>query len=326
MMALIAAAVLAQTVPQPEERRPGTDLATLTKAVSELCGKELVHAELGLERRFVTITGGDGAGPDEVFTRYQQILVSVGLALLRDPQSPKRYHIVRLGASLPFSPAEYADPEKLPKGEEVCTLTLRLSALSANRAINLARPRLNGAMIPFCVQGSDMISLTDLASTLRQVGKYIQDHDRAAGECMKPLEVEMWVVSLGEEGPGEDLKELDALMKSRFSFTPKTAARIVGHGVGRLNPGYQAPARGSFTLANPLGFQAAFNGEIERGQVRLTSLVLSGFVERTPKSWLNVELYKGDQVNLSPGKPVVLSSWKNGAATEILVARARIGD
>lgn len=328
MIALLAALLAQTTVPEPTRKTSGVDLATLTKTVAESCQKEIQFgSDLQLDRKFVNISGGDMTGLSEIFQRYQQALLNSGFGLIRDPRSKSRYSVVRLGQPLPFLPEEFTDLQKLPPGEEICTLTIRLTSISANQALGVVRNRLNPSLVSLNASSSQSLTLTDLASTLSQVGRLLLELDRTAAECTRPLEVEMWVISVfeGTEAHAkEKLPTLEPLLKNRYAFTEKTVLQTAGHGSCRLSPYYRSPVSGELDLDESL--DASFQAEIERGQAVLTNVHLQGFRLVSSEKRIKETIYRTGNLQLAPGKPVILSTWKTEGSTQVLIAQVRIGE
>jgi hypothetical protein len=244
-----------------------------------------------------------------VFAFYQSALAATGYALIQDPRTENRFHVEELGRPMPVPPREFRDPEKLPAGEELCTLTLRIEHLSPKSALSLVQSRLNPKLWHMNVATADTVSLVDFAPSLRQVSRLLADADRAAGVAMTPIDLEFWIVDAGD---GLALPpELHAL-KPRVD---PAKHRLVGRAAARCAPpSATAPAQVTQSIGSR--FEIRLRTQRDHKDIRLDSVRLTLKQEgKEPEVW-----YEANYVPLKNGELTILTEWGN----HVLVVRATV--
>ncbi len=327
---LFALSMLAQGAEFKQEPTPlghdSVELRELLDIVARLTRREFNPAlQTGDLKTHVTSTflRADGRTAEEVSARFGIALSSAGFGLIRDAK-PDTYHVVRLTRELPVQPPDYADPDKLPAGEEICSLTIKLRALHPTSALNDVRMRLHPRLNNFCTQTKDTLTLVDFAPTLKQVARLVADADKAAEQAVRPVEMEFWLISMYDEeekpkAQPERLRDIVPLLKAQGSMIEKTRLSDDGYGSARLSPpSPQQAAEGAIALDNAT--TARFTAQHDRGKVRLQALKVTevGQGVRT--------LYEANNISVAPGAHVLLATWQSGNSKVALVVRARVGD
>ena len=336
MLSLLAALIFAQAVPPPVETKPqdppkpveakppqeaprGLDLRVLTETVSKVTKKDFL-AEGSIEVARINMTPSASLSPDELFSFYASALATCGYGLMKDPSAANRYHVLKLGQPLPVTPAEYTDPAKLPDTEELCTLTLKLKALSPNSAYVAVMARLHPRLSNLCVRTVDSVSFVDFAPTLKHIARLLADADAAAALSLIPFDLDVFVVSVQKgldspSAPSADLKELLPLIRKKVTIDEKTGVLLEGGGNVRITPkdaGYLVQT----TLALGI-FDVRFNVGQDRGTLKFEDLTVTKQVEKH-----TVKVCATSLATMKEGEQAIIGSWRDEGVTNYLIIRA----
>ncbi len=308
-------------------RDHGIDLVTLTDLVRKATKKDfLVDASIFHGR--INMTPPATISPDEFFAFYASALATCGYALLKDPSAANRYQVVVLGLALPVAPPEYTDASKLPDTEELCTLTIKLTALSADMGYLAVRQRLHPKLQNSATHSGDVVSFIDFAPTLKQIARLLADADATAAKTLLPIEVELWIVDLRDstikqDAPAAEFKDLLPLIQAKAVLKETTKVSMAGIGSARLTP--SSPdgfTKASITLTQG-SVVAEFKARNDRGMVKLHEVAVTASSKATGE-FSQSKLYSTDLVTLKPGDITLLGSWGTPQGTQYLVARATV--